>query len=342
MINCQPIQSPCHPKAGNVKFECFCFQKLDSRLPINTIPQSLLKAVEVTCLNRLYSGIGFRNNNGGLEFYSEEFKASRCSTLGKRLEKIRKERQSLKEEYKKLQYEIQRDKDSLCCWNKEYDELVVQQHDVAESFQRFAKQCKRGKLSDAEKLRIRQQLKCEDSRISDRLKILKKAISTYHDNKSRFLLLSAILPELHEKIKDKERELSIANTFTIHQTGLVILPWIKGLVAKSVNLFYDMFDYLAYSFLSNSDDAEALPTQCDNIVLNDPRNFIDMLLSCVSYDRIYVYFPHTMLGKILDKTVYDFTHKGCVKSMSGYYKDYPTLYEYAKSFDDFVPITSKI
>lgn len=342
MIKCEPIHHPYHQKSGNVKQDGYCPCKLNSCYPLNPIPESLLKTVEVTCMNRLYSGIGFRNNNGGYEFFSDEFKESHCSSLVKSLDKIRKERESLEEEYKKIQYEIERDKDSLSCWNNEYDELVVQQHKVSESFQHFVRQCKTSHLSDKEKTRIRQQLKGEDSRITRRMKFLKKAISTYHSNKSRSLLLSAILPELQEKIKNKECELTIVNTFTIQQPGLVTFPWIKGIVSKQVNLFYDLFDYLAYVFLSSNDEAVVLPTHCDNIVLNDPHNYIDMLLSCIGYDRIYSYFPHTMLGKIMDKTVHDFINDVRVKSMSNYYKDYPTLYEYAKSFDEFIPITSKI
>ena len=342
MIKCQPIQLPYHHKIGNIKYEGCCPHKTVNYLPLNPNPQSLLKTVEVSCMNRLFRGIGFRNNNGGLEFYSDEYREKHRSSMGENLEMLRKERQSLYEEYKKILSEIKRDKDYISDWNNEYEELVVQQQDVADSMQHLVLQSKSGQFADSEKTRIRQHLNKEENRIKKRMEFLTKAISDYYDNKSRSLLLSAILPELQEKINNMKRESAIANTFTIKQTGLVTFPLIKGIVAKKVNLFYDMFDYLAYIFLLGKYEVEDLPTQCDNIVLNDSHNYIDMLLSCMSYDRIYSYFPHTVLGKIMDKTVHDFIKKGRVKSMSNYYKGYPTLYEYAKTFDEFTPITSKI
>ncbi len=67
-----------------------------------------------------------------------------------------------------------------------------------------------------------------------------------------------------------------------------------------------------------------------------------MLLNSVGYDRIYCFFPHTLSGVVIEKTILTSIDARRVVSLSDYYGDYTTLYEYAKTFDEFVPLTGKI
>lgn len=340
---CQTTQRTFQPKASNVKREGYCSpHKLNIYYPPKPDVRAYIKTVEVSCMNRLFQGIGFRNNKGGLEFFSEEYREKHCATASEYLDLLRKEKQQLEEEYENVQLEISRGNGSIDDWQEKYEELERQLQDVKDSMQHFIIQCKTGQIAESEKLRIRKQLGIEDRNIQRQLDCVKAEIDGYERNKERLSMLSCILPELQIKIDNKEKELAIAKTYTIEQPGLLTFPWVKGIVAKQVNLFADMFDYIAYVFLANNPDAEKLPTLCDNIVLNDPRNFTDMLLNSVGYDRIYCFFPHTLSGEVIEKTILTSIDARRVVSLSDYYGDYTTLYEYAKTFDEFVPLTDKI
>ena len=337
----QPTQRTFQRKVSHVKREGYCnSQKLNIYYPPKPDVRALIKSVEVTCMNRLFQGVGFRNNNGGLEFFSEEYKEKHCNTVSKTLDILRKEQKKLEEEYENVQFEITRGNGSIDDWQSQYDELESQLQEVADSMQHLILQGRTGQIAENEKIRIRQQLKNEEKRIKAQMKSVKTEIDGFNNNKTRLAQLKCILPELQAKIADKEAELPIISTFTIKQPGLLTFPWVKGIVAKQVNLFADMFDYIAYVFLASNPDAEKLPTLCDNIILNDPRNFTDMMLNSVGYDRIYCFFPHTLSGDTMEKTLLQRIDARVV-SLRDYFKDYPTLYEYAKTFEDFVPITSK-
>ena len=339
----QPVQRSYQRKVSNVKHESYCSShKQNIWYPLKADVREYLKTVEVSCMNRLFQGVGFRNDNGGLEFYSEDYKEKHCSTVGEYITMLRKEQQALEEEYKNVEFEIARGNICIEDWQSQYEDLQSQLQSNNDSMQHLIMQGKTGQIAEADKLRMRQQLKTEKKRLVSQMESLKAEIDGYHNSKNRLSMLKCILPELQDKISNKEKELEVASTFTIEQPGLLTFPWVKGIVAKQVNLFADMFDYMAYVFLSSNPDAEKLPTLCDNIVMNDPRNFTTMLLNSVSYDRIYCFFPHTLLGITMEKTVLQKINSGRAMSLSDYYGDYTTLYEYAKTFDDFVPISSKL
>ena len=338
----QPTQRTFERKVSNVKREGYCSpQKLNIYYPPKPDVRAFIKSVEVTCMNRLFQGVGFRNNNGGLEFFSEEYKEKHCNTVSKTLDILREEQKKLEEEYENVQFEISRGNGSIDDWQRQYDELESQLQEVADSMQHLILQGRTGQIAENEKIRIRQQLKNEEKRIKAQIKSVKTEIDGFNNKKTRLAQLKCILPELQAKIADKEAELPIISTFTIKQPGLLTFPWVKGIVAKQVNLCADMFDYIAYVFLASNLDAEKLPTLCDNIILNDPRNFTDMMLNSVGYDRIYCFFPHTLSGDTMEKTLLQRIDARRVISLRDYYKDYPTLYEFAKTFEDFVPVTSK-
>lgn len=338
----KPTQRTFEQKVSNIKREAYYSpQKLNIYYPPQPDVRAFIKSVEVTCMNRLYQGVGFRNNNGGLEFFSEEYKEKHCDTVSKTLDVLREEQKILEEEYENIQFEIARGNGSINEWQSHYDELESQLQEASISMQHLILQGRSGQIAENEKIRIRQQLKNEEKLVKAQMKSVKTEIDNFHNNKTRLAQLKCILPELQAKIADKEAELSIVSTFTIKQPGLLTFPWVQGIVAKQVNLFADMFDYIAYVFLANNSAAEKLPTVCDNIILNDARNFTDMMLNSVGYDRIYCFFPHTLSGDTMEKTFLERIDTRRVISLRDYYKDYPTLYEFAKTFKDFVPVTSK-
>lgn len=343
MIMCQPLQRSTQCRASNVKAEGYYNpHKLKIYYPPKVDPRVYIKHVEVSCMNRLFKGIGIRNNNGGLEFFCEEYMNKHHASASEYIDMLRKQKKAYEEEFETLGIELTRGNANIESWLNERSELEVQLQDISDSMQHLIMQGRTGQIAEEEKIRIRQQLKTENKKTTARMNHVKAEIDGFYKNQERHFLLSCILPELEEKIAVKEKELEIASTFTIEQPGLLTFPWIKGIVAKQVNLFADMFDYLAYVFLSTNPDAEKLPTLCDNIVLNDPRNFTDMLLSSVGYDHIYCFFPHTLLGKTIEKTILERFNSDRVMSLGDYYEGYATLYEYARTFEEFVPITSKI
>lgn len=342
MAMLQTIQRTFQRKSSNVKHETYCnSSRLNIYYPIKPDARAVLKNVQVSCMNRIFSGVGFRNDNGGLEFISDDFKEKHSVSTEEFINDLRNKQSVLEEEFEFLQQEISRGNDAIDKWQSDYEDLQSQLQDVQDSMQHLIMQGKSGLLSEEEKSRIRQQLKTENKRISGQMEALKKEIDGYYNNKTRFSFLSVALPELELKIKDKEKALAIANTFTIEQPGLLTFPWVKGIVAKSVCLFADMFDYLAYVYLSNNPDAKQLPCLCDNIVMNDPRNFMAMMLNSDSYDHVYCFFPHTYLGETIEQTILR-RNDSRVVIMSDYYEGYTTLYEYAMTFEDFIPITSKV
>lgn len=336
----QPTQRTFERKVSNVKREGYYSpRKLNIYYPPKPDVRTVIKSVDITCMNRLYQGVGFRNNNGGLEFFSEEYKNQYNDTVSKTLDVLRKEQKNLEEEYENVQFEIARVKGSVDEWQRQYDELESQLQDVAVSMQHLILQGRTGQIAENEKNRIRQQLKNEEKQIKTQIKSVKTEIDGFNNNKTRLAQLKCILPELQAKIAEKEAELPIVSTFTIKQPGLLTFPWVKGIIAKQVNLFADMFDYIAYVFLASNLKDDNLPTLCDNIILNDPRNFTDMMFNSVGYDRIYCFFPHTLSGDTMEKTLLQRIDSQRVISMRDYYKDYPTLYEFVKTFKDFVPVT---
>ena len=342
MNNYLSLHRPFQRKGSHVKREGYCSpQNLSIYYPPKPDVRSFIKSVEVTYMNRLFHGIGIRNNNGGLEFFSEEYKEIHCGSVSKSLDVLREEQNTLEEEYENVQLGITRGNGSIDDWQIHHDELVSQLQEIAASMQHLILQGRTGQIGEYEKNRIRQQLNSEARRIKSQMKSVKTEIDGYYNIKTRLAQLKCILPELRSKIADKEAELPVVSTFTINQPGLLTFPWMKGIVAKQVSLFADMFDYIAYVFLASHPDAEKLPTLCDCIILNDPRNFTDMMLSSVGYDRIYCFFPHTLSGDTMEKTLLHRVDSRCVVSLRDYFKDYPTLYEFAKTYEDFVPVTVK-
>lgn len=342
MMKYQYIQHPTCPRAGNVKREILCSSpKLNVFYPKQSDVHSMFRDVQVSFMNRLYQGIGLRNNNGGLEFISDEYKEIRCSSVRDYLKTLRDELQSMEDEYKVVEYENLRDKGSIENWKKKIEVLQQQLEDCGVSLNLFLTQCKSGQYEKKEKMRIRQHLSSEKRRIKREIDLLQKALDGYDRNKSRLLLLRYILPELREKILNKEKELDIVNIFTVQQAGLLTFPWKKGYVSNQVNLFLDIFDYLSYVFLVKHYGIKDFPVFCDSIVLNDPRNFVNMTLDSEVYDRIYCYFPHTLIGKMMEKTLSEKISSRRVISMASYYENHVTLYEYAKTFKDFAPIKNK-
>ncbi len=333
----QPLQCDLR-KVDNVKSESYSGNsRFSVRIPARQDIRSSMKKVEITSMNRIYSGIGIRNDNGGLEFISDEYRQRHASSAEDILSDLRSKLSAMEAEMETVESETARGSRMIDGWQNEYADLQSQLQDVQDSMHHLILQGKKGQLSEEEKTRIRSQLKMENRRIRKKMTSLKVEIDGFRSNTSRLSYLTVALAELNVKIADREKALAIANTFTIDQPGILTFPRIKGFVAKSVCLFSDLFDYLAYVYMSNNPDARELPYFCDNIVMNDPRNFMTMMLNSDGYDHIYCFFPHTYMGKTMERTILE-RNDPRVVTMSDYYDGYTTLYEYAKTFDDFIPV----
>lgn len=333
----QPSQAPFHSNMATPKEQSTLGGSCSRLWMILTDIPYTLKGVQVTYLNKLYKGIAFLNDAGGMEFYSPESKSRLANKIITGTDLLR---QSLNEVQEELEYtasEIQVGHEHLDDWLSSLHQKEAECRHFHEQLDNLILLAKQGKISQDERETSRFQL-LADLRIADRSRRnIKNHIDRYHEKMKKKPFLDIYYDELKAKIRMRERDVIAANTFTVNRSDILSRSYFRGHRSKDCCVFADVLDYLAYRHLTNENQADGFPRSCDCVVLNDPRNFLKLLLRCDVYDHIYCFFPDTIAGKTMEETLIE--RKGAhAESMTYLYDGYVTLFAYSTSTDDYSPL----
>ena len=120
---------------------------------------------------------------------------------------------------------------------------------------------------------------------------------------------------------------------TVGVSGLVVIVNTMSKSKRSCLMFMDFRDLLAYLTLRKHYPSVAMttvPKMSDYIVLNELGNWKFLAERIKEYDRIFCFFPNTVVGGTLAKTI-NSRHEG--KTI-----DYSTLYPGCKSLTDYLQL----
>lgn len=301
------------------------------------IPRAV-KDVQISCMNKLYTGIAFRNDSGGMEFYSNDYKSCLVSKITEDIHVFHEQLVLAESELAALVTDIDLLKEHIDEWRNTYRQQGVEYHHIQQQLDNLIRQAttnreSREGTSWTERFMLKKKLRQAENRKNK----TKKLIDGYHECVSRKAFLEIFTGELREKICQKESDAVALGMLTVNQYGITSLPFYRGIKSKTCCVFADMLDYLAYIQLVNNKQ-KGLPMNCDSVVLNNPRNFLKLLLHCDTYDEIVCFFPDTVTGKTMEKTLLK-RHESRARSMSSLYAGHVTLYGYSMSIDNHSPIS---
>ena len=303
--------------------------------PVRKEFRDAVRNMEVTCLNQVFQGIGFRNDNGGLEFYSEGLRSYLAPMIREELDSLHNQLVSMESEFETVSSEVLRGRLHIQEWQSFRSRKEKELSHISAEISRLATLSRNGEIPEGKTNSLRAKLGGDRNRIKNQLDNCIKEIDAYNSNLNRQKILDLCLEELRHHIKDKERELSASNTFTLEQSGLLTFPFIKGIRSKSCCLFADIADYIAFVRFSGETSNGQYPKCCDGIVLNDPRNFYSLLseIENSSYESFYCFFPNTVLGKTMEKTIIS-REEGRAVSMEKLFDGYVSLHEHETELAD--------
>lgn len=320
---------------ANIKYESTindAGRKLLSPFGISpvSVPSSM-KNVEVLYLNKLVKGVGFRNNNGGMQFFSQDFKETAEGQKMVEYEKLRSLRDSLQKEKSELSLKVGDGDESLTRLHIELANLEDSLANVRVNIENLLSQSRQGLVTEEKKDVLRKELRRERNRLLKGIKACKEKLEKLPADKERLDILNVCISHLDAEISDCARQLSVVSSVTIDRPGLLEFPLTRGKRSKSCCLFADMFDYLSYIHVLGSTKKHRFPRRTDSFVMNDIRNFLSLMLHSDGYDHIFCFFPHTTLGETMEKTVIQ-RNQSCAVSMYGLYEGFVNLHEYVNHF----------
>lgn len=305
----------------------FSFPKLKHRIPMT------VKNVQVSCMNRLYTGFGFRNDSGGMEFYSEESKQRLAESTDEAIVMLRSqmsELESLLADAQTIYY------DGLEHIDEWKDNLHMKESELSclkDDLQQLIEQGKAGIIEETERERQRYILRKDISDMKSKIAKIKRKIDTFNSSYFKMSHLESLVGELESEIVDKEKQKSTLSTFTVEKNGILTFPMVNNRRQKAVCVFANILDYLSYVVMVFETGYDNFPKNCDCIVMNNPVNFMKMLVSVDTYDYIFCFFPDTILYKSLEETIIQRDAPRAV-SMGRYFCGNISLYDYLMSFAD--------
>ena len=119
-------------------------------------------------------------------------------------------------------------------------------------------------------------------------------------------------------------------TVTLNHPGINYFPVQRKQKSDSCCIFAGMIDYLSYLTILKDYPEVNLPTGADCIVVNSVSNFVNGLLDCENYNKIYCMLPNTEVGAIMACTIRDRNKSKC-RDSSKVYADYIDLQQYLSS-----------
>ena len=281
-------------KGENAANSLFSFPKLRHRVLLAA------KNVQVSCMNRIYTGFGFRNDNGGMEFYSEDSKRRLAETTEEMIEQLRSHLLDLKTNLSDEQAIYDEGSEHIDEWTTDLQAKEVELSRLNDDLQQLIEQGKAGAIEETERERQRY--------------ILRKDIT-----------------DMKSKVSQVKK--TTLSTFTVEKNGILTFPMVNNRRQKAVCVFANILDYLSYVVIVYETGYDEFPKNCDCIVLNDSANFMKMLVSVDTYDYIFCFFPDTILHKSLEETIIQRDAPRAV-SMGRHFCGHTSLYDYLMSFGD--------
>lgn len=303
------------------------FPKLRHRVPLAA------KNVQVSCMNRIYTGFGFRNDNGGMEFYSEDSKQRLAETTEELIEQLRSHLSDLKTKLSEEQTIYDEGSEHIDEWTTDLHAKEAEFSRLNADLQQLIEQGKAGAIEETERERQRYILRKDITDMKSKVSQVKRKIDTYKASYCKILQIESLIGELESEIADKEKQKTTLSTFTVEKNGILTFPMVKNRRQKAVCVFANILDYLSYVVIVYETGYDEFPKNCDCIVLNDSANFMKMLVSVDTYDYIFCFFPDTILHKSLEETIIQRDAPRAV-SMGRHFCGHISLYDYLMSFGD--------
>ena len=297
-----------------------------------------VKGVSVPYMNKLYQGIGFRNDNGGIEFYSEDCKKRLSSKIEKDIDVLRKRLIQVGNKLESTCYDIALARPHIAEWRSSLQHLEEDYLQVQGQIASLSVHPQTDLFADmSDKIKLRNKLLKKLRLIDENRNKQKNLLEYYQECVNYKGFLEYFVSELSMKIEQKQKDALAASTLSVQQHGILTLTFLREMKSKACCVFADVLDYLAYVHLANDIRTAGFPMKCDCAILNNPRNFLKLLLHCDTYDQIYCFYPNTISGKTMEETMIK-RHGARAVSMSRLYAGHVTLFEYSMSIDNYSPL----
>lgn len=291
-----------------------------------------LKKIEIWYVNKVFKGYGFLNENGGVELYSKIVKEKNRKEKISFLEHLQDRLLESENKIKEIEPVVLKNSKKAQEWEELINSLnkgiLICEGDI----RNISSLSQRGLITEIERNVRREFVLNEQKREKKKLKEIKTKFDKYKNEKSSLLYLSAIVPEIKAEISELHNSLNMDSFLTINKAGITIVKAKEGKVSNLCCLFCNILDYHAFDYLRKKKMMEDIPGSCDYIIMNDPRNFIDMMECSERYKSVYCFFPNTNMGRVIEKTVIN-TNNPRYKNKMPLYKDYVSLYEMACKLD---------
>ena len=291
------------------------------------------KSVQVSCVNRLFNGYGFHNDAGGMEFYSDASKQCFIDSMDEVISQLRSQLSETKTKLVAEQYIFNEGSGHINEWT---DELFHHSEELSRlntDLLLLAEKGKSGAIEDSLREHQRNVLLKKIPKMRSKVYSVKRKINAYKSSYRKILRLNALIVEMENDITDKENIKSTFSTFTVEKNGITSFPFVANRKQKTVCVFANVLDYCSYLFMINEGGFNELPKSCDCIVMNDPENFMKMLVSVDTYDYIFCFFPNTILYKSIEETIIQRDAPRAV-SMGRYFNGFASLYTYMSSLSN--------
>ena len=321
-----------HRSHATIKGETAANKTISFPMMKRSIPLTA-KNVQVSCMNRIYTGFGFRNDNGGMEFYSEDSKTLLAENTEEMIELLRSYMSDLKTKLSDVQTIYLEGSMHIEEWKADQQKKEKELSRLNGDLQQLIEQGKAGAIGETERERQRYLLRKEINDAKSKVAEIERKIKSFNTSYYKMLQLESLIGELESDITDKEKQKSTLSTFTVEKNGILTFPMANNRRQKSVCVFANILDYLSYIVMIYETGYDKLPKNCDCIVMNDPVNFMKMLVSVDTYDYIFCFFPDTILHKSLEETIIQRDAPRAV-SMGRYFCGNTSLYDYLMSFGD--------
>ena len=298
----------------------------------NYIPQTL-KNVQVACLNKVYNGVGFRNDNGGFEFFSQASKHHLAEIAEKEIVTLYTQLFDIKKELYAQQKMFNEGSNHISDWITELHEQEDELARLKCEQKKIIEQGKAGTIDKKERERQRYLLRISINKTMSNLAKIKDNIDSYRLCEKKIMQLESLVEEMEIDISDKEKQKSNVSTFTVQKNGIITFPMVLKKKQNNVCVFANIMDYISYIVMVYEVGYSNFPKQCDCIVMNSPANFMQMLIHVDTYDHIFCFMPDTFLYKSLEKTIIQ-RELPRAESMEKYYTGYSSLYDFVMSLDE--------
>lgn len=302
------------------------FPAFRSMLPLK------MKEVQVSCMNVLYDGIGFRNDNGGMEFFCDAYQECLSRHLSDDISLLSSELDFFKGTLAHAEACYSEGAKHVSEWSEDLSDLNRRYGCCQEEQHQLILRGRVGDIEASERERRRYVLRKELTAVRRSIATISNHLDNYRKACQDVFMYRVMLNELDSEIADKECRRKVLSTLTVGKSGIMTILHTQGFRQKGCCLFSCFLDFVSYMYLVYETGYKSFPRGCDCIILNDYSNFMKMLLSVDTYDSIYCFFPATMIGKCLEQTI---IQRGAPRavSMAKYYDGYVTLFEYLLSLD---------